>query len=307
MLGLIWMVDSPFQLIGVPMNLGSFKARSPWWGKMIGRILISFLPFSYKFWHRLGVFEHGRMEDPSYAYNVFTHHFNRVEIPRRSAGFICLELGPGDSVSSAVIAHAFGASACYLVDAGDFAQHDVRLYKKVAAFLVEKGLPAPSLDHAASVKDVLATCNATYGTAGLASLKAIPTSSVDFIWSHGALQSVRRREFPETIGELRRIVSDDGTCSHAVPLCDLLVNALNDLRFPEFVWEVLARPGFYTNRLRYSEMLAAFRIAGFNVDVVQVKRWDRLPTPRRRLDRQFRAMSDDELRVSSFEAVLTPA
>src|SRR5262249_34795978 len=153
-------------------------------------------------------------------YAVFTHHFDRVKFARRSNGFVALELGPGDSLFSAVVARAHGASSCHLVDSGPFAQEDVQLYKNMAAFLSQKGLAAPDLNHLLTLKEVLTTCHATYATGGIASLKKIPTASVDFIWSHAVLQSIRRAEFAEAIHELRRILRDDGTSSHQISLID---------------------------------------------------------------------------------------
>jgi hypothetical protein len=290
-------------------NLRTLKKRIPWWCKILGHVLVSSLPVSYKFWHRLGILNHGRMEDPSYAYGVFTKHFGRVHFASRSTNWVGLELGPGNSLFSALIARVFLATACYLTDAGDFAEKELEKYKGMATFLHEKGLPVPKLDHIMSCEELLKTCNATYGTAGLSSLRAIPTGSVDFIWSHTVLQHVQRAEFFEILLELRRIVGDEGASSHIVDLTDGLGNALNHLRFRESIWEsnIIARCGFYTNRFRYSEMLTMFRKAGFNVDVVALKQWDQLPTPRWKLDCQFRAFSEEDLRVSGFEVVLTPA
>jgi hypothetical protein len=289
-------------------NIRALKNRIPWWGKILGHVLISKLPVSYKFWHRLGILQHGWMEDPSYAFGVFTKHFRRVQFAKCS-GFVGLELGPGDSLVSAVIANAFGASSYYLVDSGDFAQKDANIYKNVAAFLEQQGLPAPKLDRITSWQEVLQICNATYETAGLASLKAIPTGSVDYIWGHGVLQSVRRAEFFETLLELRRILRDDGASSQLIDLTDLVALALNHLRFPESLWEsgILANCGIYSNRYRYSEMMTMFQKAGFSVDVVDVKRWSQLPTPRSKLDPQFRGMADEELLVMGFVVVLRPA
>jgi hypothetical protein len=290
-------------------NLRALKYKIPWWIKILGQVLVSSFPSSYKFWHRLGVLEHGRMQDPAYAFGVFNKHFNRVQFGRRSTGWIGLELGPGDSLFSALIARAFLATSCYLADAGDFAEKDLAKYKGMALFLQQKGLPAPKLNHITSFEDVLKTSHATYVTGGLASLRAIPTASVDYIWSHVVLQAVRRAEFFETLLELRRILRDDGVCSHAIDLTDQLANALNSLRFPESIWEsnTIAKCGSYANRFRYSEMLTMFQKAGFKVDVVTVSRWDQLPTPRAKLDQQFRAFSDEDLRIFAFEVVLTPA
>jgi hypothetical protein len=54
-------------------------------------------------------------------------------------------------------------------------------------------------------------------------------------------------------------------------------------------------------------MLTMFQKAGFKADVVTVSRWDELPTLRSKLDRQFQAFSDEDLRTFAFEVLLTPA
>jgi hypothetical protein len=93
-----------------------------------------------------------------------------------------------------------------------------------------------------------------------------------------------------------------------VDLQDCLGGALNNLRFSAPVWEsaVMAESGFYTNRIRYSEMLALFKEAGFDTDVISMKRWDHLPTPRAKLSGRFKALSDEELCVRGFHVLLRP-
>jgi SAM-dependent methyltransferase len=179
----------------------------------------------------------------------------------------------------------------------------------MAHFLRARGLPTPELERVQSLAGILAACRATYGTSGLASLRAIPDRSLDFIWSHTVLQHVRREEFLETMCQLRRVLRLDGVCSHLVNLRDHLGGALNHLRFSERVWEsrLMAKSGFYTNRIRYAEMLALFKEAGFKADVVKVKRWETLPTPRPKLARQFQHLSEDDLCVSGFAVVLRAA
>jgi len=70
--------------------------------------------------------------------------------------------------------------------------------------------------------------------------------------------------------------------------------------------EFMARSGFYTNRIRYREFLELFKRAGFDVEVKRVLRWDRLPTPRNKLNEAFRSLPDDELLVYGFDVVLRP-
>lgn len=276
---------------------------------MAGHIIVSNVPGGYKLWHQLGVLQMGHMEDSPYAYNVFMRHFERVRAAIPGSDFSGLELGPGDSVVSALIARGLGASRYYLVDAGDFARHDVAHYRRMTALLADKGISVPSLSDARSFSDVLRSCNAVYGAAGIASLGEIPTASLDFVWSHGVLQSVRRAEFLKYMLELRRILKPSGVSSHRIALNDLFVGGLNHLRIPSALWEsgALSRSGTYTNRFRYSEMLALFKNAGFEPDVVGISKWDKLPIQRRKLQDPYRRMSDDELCVSGFDVVLKPS
>jgi hypothetical protein len=158
------------------------------------------------------------------------------------------------------------------------------------------------------VETILAACGATYETSGLTSLRVMPDKSVDFVWSHTVLQHIRRMEFLETMRELRRVVRDDGISSHWVDLQDCLGGALSNLRFRESVWEspLMAGSGFYTNRIRYSEMLRLFREARFETEVVHLTRWDRLPTPRSKLWECFRDLPEEDLCVRCFHVILRP-
>ncbi len=283
----------------------SLKDYIPWWGKIGAKIVLARLPFSYEVLNKFGLITLEGMAQPSYAYDVFKEHFDRV---RPKEGFVCLELGPGDSAFSALISRAVGSSACYLVDAEDFVKKDIQLYRDMANFLKEKELPTPDLQNLQSLEEVLDCCSAQFLTAGLSSLRAIPDQSVDFIFSQAVLEHVRRAEFLDVMRELRRIIRDDGACSHQVDLRDHLENALNNLRFPKNLWEsdIMVNSGFYTNRIQFSQMLDLFQKAGFNAEVITVRRWDELPTPRTELSKEFRQLSDEELCVSGFSVVLKP-
>ena len=65
--------------------------------------------------------------------------------------------------------------------------------------------------------------------------------------------------------------------------------------------------GFYTNRIRFSEMLNLFKNTGFAVEATYVTRWAALPTPQSKVWSGFRDLPEDELRVSGFQAILSPA
>lgn len=283
-------------------------AKIPWWGKIAAKVILARLPLGHQFWKRLGLFQFGPMEQPAYAYGVFQDHFDRARLSIRNPGFVGLELGPGDSLLYAMVAYAFGASSYYLVDVGAFATQDLKPYRSMAQFLGKLDLPVPELESMSSLEAILAACRASYGTSGLDSLWTIPDSTVDFIWSHTVLQHIKRSEFPETMRQLRRVLRADGVCSHHVALYDMLGGGLHHLRFSERVWESrwMSQSGFYTNRLRFSEMLSLFKEAGFAVTVERVLQWDHLPIARSKLWSHFQRLPEDDLCISGFHAILRP-
>ena len=300
------------------MSVGSqIKKALPWWLKLTAKLFLARLPLGYRFWKKLGVFEHGLMNQPRACFETFRTHlalagFEPIgaDAPglRPDTDFVVLELGPGDSLYTALIARAHGASRCYLLDDGDFASRDLGGYQAMAQFLSSQECSLPSIEGARSVDEIMARCGATYLTGGTASLREIPSGSVDFIFSNAVLEHVRKRQMPEVVNEMRRCLKPHGRCAHRVDLQDHLGGALNNLRFSERLWEseFMARSGFYTNRIRYREFLELFKRAGFDVEVKRVLRWDRLPTPRNKLNEAFRSLPDDELLVYGFDVVLRP-
>ncbi len=281
----------------------------PWYVKIGAKIILSRLPLGYKFWRRLNLFVHGAMNKPDYAYNVFQQHFQRSNFARKGEKFVSLELGPGDSLLSAIVATAHGSDKCYLVDAGAFATEAIAPYREMSDFLRFRNLPSPAIDTASDLAGVLKSCNAVYLTQGLSSLRKIPSGSVDFIWSQAVFEHIRRHEFLDTMTELRRILRPDGVCSNRVDLKDHLGGALNNLRFSTRLWESswVAKSGFYTNRLRFSEVTKFFKQAGFDVEIVSVNRWDSVPTPRRMMSIEFQSLSEEDLLVQGFDVLLRPS
>lgn len=279
----------------------------PWWGKIGAKIVLSRLPVDYSTWQSLGLFRHGYMDESSYIRETLAKHLNRAGLDESVAGATLLELGPGDSVGTAVVAASLGAR-CILVDAGNFAVEEVEVYRSLAEELAADGLHPPDLSAANSVTEVLSVCGAIYLTEGLRSLEEIPSASVDLVFSQAVLEHVRRYEFEETMRQMRRILTPTGVASHRVDLKDHLGAALNNLRFSERRWEstLFVDSGFYTNRIRFSEMCEVMTRAGFEVDVIQVDIWDELPTPLVKLDPRFSRMPKDELLVSGFDVVLRP-
>lgn len=285
------------------MGLGRFL---PWWGIMAAKIVLARLPVGYSTWRRLGLFRHGAMLSPDYAHSVFLRHFSRADFARKSGGYVALELGPGDSCASAIVAFAHGARTTWLVDTGPYAEQSVAAYERIAAELSRAGLEPPPLAGVRSLDDVLARCGGGYLVHGLESLRTIPGESVDFIWSQAVLEHVPRHVFTDTLHETWRILRPDGVCSHRVDLRDHLGGKLNNLRFPDRIWEsrLFATSGFYTNRLSLSDICRLCESVGFQVEVLGYETWEHPPIPRRALARQFRSRAAEDMRIQGFDVLL---
>jgi SAM-dependent methyltransferase len=287
------------------------RKQVPWWLRMAAKIVLARLPIGYSFWKRLGLFEHGDMNQPARALETYLMHTKTaggVPNPARPAreDFAVLELGPGDSVFTALIARAHGAARVWLVDAGPFATTDPTAYTAMADYLRAQNYQLRFVSQFTDFQDVLAACKAEYLTDGVASLAKIPSDSVDFCLSNAVLEHIPQGDFSRLAGELRRLLKPDGVCVHRVDLKDHLGGGLNNLRFSAGTWEspLFSRSGFYTNRIRYAEMLAMFEQAGFSCEVTRKVTWERLPMARSSLAEEFQTLPDEDLLVSGFDVVL---
>jgi SAM-dependent methyltransferase len=283
------------------------KLKVPFWVRIVAKIILSRLPFDYRLWTKLGLFRHGKMDEKLYVERVFNSHLARLTSDSLPAGKVVLELGPGDSVATAIFCASRNARSI-LIDSGDYATRDVSLYQSIAKALKEGGANTPNLSGAKTREDILTICNSSYFTNGLVSLKELPDSSVDFIFSQAVLEHVRLQDFFETLKQCRRILKRNGVASHRVDLKDHLGGGLNNLRFNRLLWEseFFVRSGFYTNRIRFSEMTSLMRQAGFLVEVLTLDRWRDVPIRRDVLAADFASVTDEDLLINGFDVLLRP-
>jgi hypothetical protein len=91
--------------------------------------------------------------------------------------------------------------------------------------LRQLGLHPPNLDPCRSIDLVAEVCSAEYLTDGLTSVRMIPSTSVDFVWSNAVLPYARRYEFLPFLRELRRLQRPAGIGSHRIPIKTLSVGS----------------------------------------------------------------------------------
>jgi SAM-dependent methyltransferase len=283
--------------------------RLPWWAKLCVKLILVRLPVPYSVWRKFKLFRHGEMNEPVRAIRTFEKYYRLArENADISPGFTVLELGPGDSILSGLVARSMGASQAWLLDAGAFADTNVSACQRMLALLTQAGHTDLGLANLTSIEEVLRHANVIYLTNGTASMAKIPDSSIDFFWSQVVLEHVPYDEFPEFLRQLRRIVKPHGVGVHSVDFRDHLSNALNNLRFPHRIWEsrVFRASGFYTNRIRPGPMITLFKEAGFDVEVFAENRWPEIPTPRASMALPFRELPDRELLLAEYELLVRP-
>lgn len=280
----------------------------PWWLKLLGKIILSRLPIGYPFWQKIGLFRHGLMDSKDYAIRIFDQHLARSGYAENLKGKVILEVGPGDSIATALIASAHGAKAI-LVDVGPFASVDIEYYLSICKLLQDRGLNAPEIRGFRNLAAILNACNAQYMTDGLNSLRTIESNSVDVIYSHAVLEHIRASIFADTVAEWKRILKPMGCCSHNVDLKDHLGGGLNNLRFSSTLWEseFFANSGFYTNRISYGEMLKYFTECGFEADHLASKKWATLPIKHKSIAKEFRSRTKEDLCTKEFNVRLRRA
>lgn len=242
------------------------------------------------------------MQDYTYALKVFSGHLTTAGLldKEKNSTKIAMEIGPGESLFTALLAKSFSFERSLLLDVGDFALPGMETYKGFARWLSAEGLQCPSLDECDSPVTMLRILDSQYLTRGLSSLKGLPDDSVDFIFSQAVFEHIRKHEFSETFKELRRVLKPGGVSTHVVDFKDHLEQSLNNLRFSDRTWEAdwfAPSSGFYTNRIRLGDMIKLIEEQGFKVDVVEKSEWKVLPLPKNKIDKQFRALGDDELKV----------
>lgn len=255
------------------------------------------------------------MNQPQYSMNIFLEHgatsgildlISKRQMLASNNQFSLLELGPGDSLFTAVIAKCFNFKKSWLVDTGNFAKKDMRIYHSLITFLQNAGYKLSFDSEINSIDQLLKNCGCEYLTDGVNSLKKIPSDSIDYCFSNAVLEHIPKQDFSSIANELFRILKQDGVSIHRVDLKDHLGGALNNLRFSELTWEgrLFSKSGFYTNRIRYSEMIRFFTDAGFTCTVPRVLRWKELPTALGDMDATFSKLPLDELLISGFDVVM---
>ena len=139
-----------------------------------------------------------------------------------------------------------------------------------------------------------------YKTDGIKSYAEIPDSSIDLIWSKSVLEHIHLEKFESILKELHRVLKSGSVSVHSIDFRDHLSGGINNLRFSKNIWEsyLFRNSGFYTNRLRPSQMINLFSKNRFEVSIFHQEYLYKKVLPRNKLSEDYRNLSDDDLRTT---------
>lgn len=280
----------------MPLKVRNLAAKIglPWWLRIAIKVVLGHVPLAHRHWKAIGMFEHGRMENADYARRVWDNHAGALVHCQGTPTKALLELGPGEGGFTIGNALAAGFETICLVDVQ-------RLFEP-AAYLTPEALALCGV----TLPSEVARSRVRYQTEGLPCLCGLAGEAFDLVFSNTVLQHVRRAEVPAYLRELFRITRPGGVGSHRVDFRDMLGGSLNNLRIGSGLWERdwFARSGFYTNRLRHSELTGGFRAAGFEIIKDSVDLFDACPEAARHRCREFHGLTEEDLLVKGCNLVV---
>lgn len=268
-----------------------------WLIKIFLKIIFSRLPIKHYIWKKIGIFRNGGMNREEYSKKIFYGHLEDLRAIKKIKNPSIMEIGPGDGIATAIYARKYKSPKVYLIDKEDYADKNISVYLKIIKSLDNNLLSKIDYRNIKNINDLLSTFNAYYLIEGINSLKKIESESIDYLFSHSVMEHIRLYEVDEYIFEMNRVLKEGGLISHNINYKDHLDESLNNLRFPEKIWEsdFFAKSGFYTNRIPAVEMHKKFSNSGFKLIWENFGAWEKLPLKRKYIDRKFKKYSDQEL------------
>jgi len=228
--------------------------RKLWWLKLTLKVTLRLMPIDYASWRKLNLFAHGNMQNFDFSKRFFTEFF--LSSGKNNIQDI-VEIGPGDSLNSALFAHAHGLNSSTLVDLGWQAHSNLSLYNQVALELQDLDLPNNFALPFSSIQEMLKDINSTYLLNGINSLSFVESRSVDVIASNAVLEHLDVVSVKNLMVETSRILRSDGVAIHRIDFRDHIFNDFNHLGFSNRFSNsfIVRNSGNYLNRLHLLEYL----------------------------------------------------
>jgi hypothetical protein len=204
----------------------------------------------------VGLFKHGDMDKKEYVLKLWDIHY--LDIKSRhdiSTKGNYLELGPGDSLNSGVLAVKEGFDSFYFIDVGKFADDS----EKITNY-INKIKNKSNIYKSNNLQNYF-----HYFTCGLDSLKRLSSNSVSYAFSNSVLQHIDKNIIRNVLLEINRVTKNCAIQSHIIDLRDMIYRSKYHYNVPNCIWEskYFKNKSIYTNRLTYKNWKCLFQEANY--------------------------------------------
>lgn len=245
-----------------------------WRVKLCTKLLVRLLPIKYESWRFFNLFKHGNMEDSSFSIQFFNEFFLAHV---KNSKIKILEIGPGDSLNTALLGYAYNFEKTYLLDLGFQAHQNLDQYRSFISKLNQMTGQKVSVMEFSSIAEMLEKCRAQYFTGGVNSLNEIETNSVDVIASNAVLEHLNVESIQYLMSQTYRILSDDGTAIHRIDFRDHIFGNFRHLNFSSEFSEsdLIKRSGNYLNRLHLNQYMEIAKVSNLQCKISRIMSEDK--------------------------------
>ena len=199
----------------------------PWRVRFIFKLLVRVFPVKYEIWQSIGLFKHGNMQSPKFGLELIQQFARCIGT---SQGKTVLELGPGDSVNTAIIARALEFEKSVLIEHnGCYYTNGIRSFNELADKSVDLIFSNAVLEHIEGQE-----------------INLLMQESYRVLKKNG--KAIHRVDFRDHI---------KGDFNH-LRYSDLFWNS-----------KFIKRAGCYINRLHPDQFIESAQAVGFNVEVTR--------------------------------------
>ena len=255
----------------------------------------------------------GAMDSLNYSIGVLKKHFGEFDAKNENIQNKCIvELGPGRSLGVGMLLIILGASKVYELDATKMAFDNEIILAQIVDFFLQSSLQHYIIDREQLLK--IKSTGLDYFQDKLIyhapynfDAWPIPSSSVDFVFSHAVLEHVSNLH--STYLEMNRVLKMGGKISHIVDLRDhfrkrFLGNWARFLQYPDGLWNLMTC--YYparTNRFRCCNHLTMLKDSGFEILSIDKRIETELPIEANTIAARFASMAEEELKISDIHYV----
>jgi len=242
-----------------------------YFSKFLLKCILLKIQSDYTFWKKIGLFDHGQMNEIKYASSTFEFFYDTyVRVMQKDfSNITLLELGPGDSVANGILAFNRGAKCSILVDVGDFATRDVTFYSELVTGKQR------AYESITNFPEILTSNNIEYFTDGLESINHIPQNSIDLVISNAVLEHIDPESLSAFLAKVTQLLTPGGIMIHRIDYRDHLVGSNFHKLLPSWIIKsyFYKKSILYLNGFTEQQYSQLFVNSGFSISIIDSKKF----------------------------------